>query len=114
MLIKPVKLISLSVAFLMTQMLYAAETTVHKSKRAREENANTVGVFLGGTNEEHKDKFTYGLEYHRIIKFPFGLSIIGEDIPKNIEGHQESSLIGLATLNPFKDFIAGVGARLGV
>ena len=52
-------------------------------------------------------------EYHRLIKLPFGFSIIGENVPKNNEGHSESSLIGLATLNIFHNIVTGFGPGLG-
>ena len=82
------------------------------AKHVREEVNNAVGVFLGPTYDKGKNLFTYGVEYHRVVSFPFGFLIDSESIPRNREGEAEYELFGLATLNLFKNVIVGTGPGL--
>lgn len=75
----------------------------------REEKSNIASIFLGSTTTEGQIRFTDGLEYYRIIAFPFGVAIVYENTPKNIENHSESELYGLLAWNLPHNLILGVG-----
>lgn len=82
------------------------------AKHAREEVDNAVGVFIGSTYDGVKNMFTYGFEYHRIVSFPFGFLLDGENIPRNREGDSEYEVFSLAVMNFHPHFIVGVGPGL--
>ncbi|ETO93486.1 hypothetical protein LOR_12c01330 [Legionella oakridgensis RV-2-2007] len=104
--------LSLLASFLLSvHTLYGADTLL-QTNHVREENKNMLGIFVGGTNAHHDNFFTYGFEYHRVIALPFGFSLIGEDVPNNIEGHHEAELVGLMTFNILKNISLGLGPGL--
>ncbi|WP_298624190.1 hypothetical protein [uncultured Legionella sp.] len=80
-------------------LLFFSYPPMRAAKHVREEIDNAVGVFLGPTYNKGKNSFTYGVEYHRIVSFPFGVLIDAENIPRNREGDTEYELFGLATIN---------------
>ncbi len=75
----------------------------------REEKNNIASVFLGSTTTQAQIRYTDGLEYHRIISFPFGVAVIYENTPKNIENRSESELYSLLAWNLPHDLIIGAG-----
>lgn len=94
--------------FFNSNMLYAFPHILTMD-HVRKEKHQMLGVFWGGTHLQNNNFFTYGFEYHRIIKFPFGFSFIGEDMFNDREHLHESALIGLVTLNVLKNFIISTG-----
>jgi hypothetical protein len=96
------------ISLLSLNLLHATKLSNH----VREEKSNMLGVFMGGTNTQHKNFFTYGFEYHRIIALPIGLSLIGEHVAHNIEAHHEVDLVGLLTFNLLNNITLGFGPGL--
>lgn len=85
-----------------------------ESQHVREEKPNMIGLFLGGTNTQNRNFFTYGLEYHHVMQFPFGFSFVAEDTPNNIFGHHEGEVVGLVTFNFFQHMTLGLGPGVQV
>lgn len=77
---------------------------------AREgKNKNLLGVFVGGNHAQNDEAFTYGFEYHRVLSMPFGFSAVIEHTPVNVEQNNQVELIGLGTLNVFRNLTFGIG-----
>lgn len=75
----------------------------------RNEHYNMLGVFGGGTQVQGANFFTYGFEYHRVLSLPVGFSLIGEDTFNNKERVHERELVGLFTLNLWRNIVVGLG-----
>ncbi|HAT2149582.1 hypothetical protein [Legionella pneumophila] len=75
----------------------------------REKNKNLLGVFVGGNHAQNDEAFTYGFEYHRVLSMPFGFSAVIEHTPVNVEQNNQVELIGLGTLNVFRNLTFGIG-----
>lgn len=100
-----------SLFFIVFIMVANSAYTGHNHVRA--EKNNFVSVFFGGTNIKGKQNLSYALEYYRTIKFPFGVSIEYESVPKNPEGISEYEFFSLAVIHHPRYFFlaAGPGIR---
>ncbi|MCW8450408.1 hypothetical protein [Legionella quinlivanii] len=101
--------LSVFIGLILTASSLFAVNERQSATHAREERHNLLGVFVGGHYVDHNDHFTYGLEYHRVVYFPFGFSVIAENTPINKEHNSETEFFALATYNFFEYFTMGVG-----
>lgn len=79
---------------------------------SRFEKDHLLALFVGGTGVESNNYFTYGVEYHKALTFPFGYSITLEDTLNNKVHHHEIEVIGLMSFSCLKHITFGIGPGL--
>tara|TARA_Y100000588_G_scaffold366172_1_gene431575 strand:- start:698 stop:1141 length:444 start_codon:yes stop_codon:yes gene_type:complete len=92
-------------------LLIISNTAFSQANHVREENQNVVGLFFGATSVDDRTFMLTGLEYHRILSWPFGVSFFYEKALKSELMH-DSDLYATATFNVFEKFVIGVGPGL--
>ncbi|QBR84610.1 hypothetical protein E3983_09675 [Legionella israelensis] len=78
-------------------------------KHARAEKKNVAGVFIGGLRSDGRNFFSYGMEYHRIISFPFAVAFMAEDVPNNKNSQHEYEIISSMIWHLPHNFLVGFG-----
>lgn len=103
------KLFAIMAIILLLQHNIYAETSGDTKQHPREQADNVIGVFLGGTHVEHSTFWTYGLEYHRVVAFPFGVSIVGEAARDPAVKLNELDVFVLGSLNIGENIAFSIG-----
>ncbi|KTC65119.1 Uncharacterised protein (plasmid) [Legionella adelaidensis] len=104
------KKVFLFITILLFFSLCKAENSKNIHPRA-EERKNVVNSFFGNSLIENKSYFTYGVEYHRVLTFPLGITLEMEDTPNKDKNH-EVEIFSLMTWNFLNHFTAGIGPGL--
>ncbi|MDP3561234.1 MAG: hypothetical protein Q8R83_03545 [Legionellaceae bacterium] len=99
----------LQITFFISLILFSITNAHTQNLHPRKEKDNIAGVFFGATRTNNINVFTEGLEYHRVVAFPFGVAVVYEHSPHNYENRAESELFGLLVWNIPHNLIFGFG-----